>query len=180
MTHSCCQDCSPSFVREKWEVLGVFSSQEAGKGCVWEDGYPCSCCLQPRGCSVAEELAQAFWSVLEAGTGRLLYLAFRWSKILLQMGIAEVRAAMEGTEEEEEGFQGAVSCIARSLDGFGGILSHEHSAEVVPPAAVTHCLLPSLAPLQSVSLQFLLQHIFICSVPFWLFDLYSCSLSNRG
>lgn len=34
-------------------------------------------------------------------TGTLLYLAFRWSKILLQMCLAEVRVAVEVREEED-------------------------------------------------------------------------------
>lgn len=87
--------------------------------------------------------------------------------------VAEVRAATD-VAVEEEGFQ-AVNEVQHThttlgLVGCRSILSDEHHSEVVPPQTMTHCLLPSLAPLQSVSLQFLLQHIFICSVPFWLFN----------
>lgn len=80
IAHPCCQEG----LCWKWGELAVFSSQEAGKGWVFlEDGCPCS----------PEELAQVFWSVLEAGTGALLHLAF--SKTWLQMCTAEVREAVE-------------------------------------------------------------------------------------
>ena len=81
---------------------------------------------------------------------------------------------MDVAVEEEEGFEAAkaVQPAHRTpgLVGYGSVWSGERCPEVVPPKTVTHCLLPSLAPLQSASLQFLLQHIFICSVPLWLFN----------
>ena len=81
---------------------------------------------------------------------------------------------MDVAVEEEEGFKAVKevqhACVTPGVVGYRSILSDEHYSEVVPPKTMTHCLLPSLAPLQSVSLQFLLQHIFICSVPLWLFN----------
>lgn len=81
---------------------------------------------------------------------------------------------MDGTVREEEGFKAAREVqhahTAPRLVGYRSIRSDGRYSEVVPPNTMTHRLLPSLAPLQSVSLQFLLQHIFICSVPLWLFN----------
>lgn len=56
----------------------------------------------------------------------------------------------------------------------------EPYSELLPPTTMTHSLLPSLAPLHSASLHFLSQHIFICSVPWWLFNWHSCFLSSRS
>lgn len=59
----------------------------------------------PEGCSAAEELARAVWSVLEAGMEIVLYPAFGWSETLRCVRSTEVRAATYIAVQEEEGFR---------------------------------------------------------------------------
>lgn len=106
--------------------------------------------------------------------GNTALVGLQTEQNIVELCITEVRAAMGVAVEEEEGLKAVKDVqhahITPGLPGYWSILRDEHYSEVVPPKTMTHCLLPSLAPLQSVSLQFLLQHIFICSVPLWLFN----------
>lgn len=75
--------------------------------------------------------------------------------MLFPMCLTEARAATDVMVEEEGGFKAAKvqhTHVTAGLVGYWSILSDEHYSEVVPPKTMTHCLLPSLAPLQSAAL----------------------------
>lgn len=62
---------------------------------------------------------------------------------------------MDVAVEEEGGFKAAEvqhTHVTPGLVGYWSILHDEHYSEVVPPKTMTHCLLSSLAPLQSAAL----------------------------